>query len=454
MVKKIKVTVVSILALGYLAFILYWLRASAGGGEELLLQSQAYITIATLITAAVFFMLEVIPIAVTAMFIPVALTLTGILDSAQAFNTLGNSTIVLFGGMFVIGAAMFETGLAGVIGNRVIQLSKGSEIKLTLGVILVATALSSVLSNTGTVAVLLPVCLGISDAAGWNRGRLLMPLAIMASVGGMISLVGTPPNITVNATLQQFGQREFGFFEYAAFGLPMSLIATCYLLTIGRRLLPNRPPLPVSQTEPGQEDSRNKRHQIIAGGILLLVVVVMATELIPLHVAAVAGALTCIITGVIDEKKAYRSIDWQTIFLFAGALSLSTALEQTGAGAMIAEAIVGVTGSDVHPYVLLTVMFWISAVLTQFMSNTASAALLAPIGFQIASSLSLDPHPIMMAIAVSASAAFVTPVATPPNTLVYGPGNFRFLDYVKIGLPLLLITYIAAVVIIPLVWPF
>ena len=85
---------------------------------------------------------------------------------------------------------------------------------------------------------------------------------------------------------------------------------------------------------------------------------------------------------------------------------------------MIAEAIVGVTGSDVHPYVLLTVMFWISAVLTQFMSNTASAALLAPIGFQIASSLSLDPHPIMMAIAVSASAAFVTPVATPPNTLV------------------------------------
>ena len=164
--------------------------------------------------------------------------------------------------------------------------------------------------------------------------------------------------------------------------------------------------------------------------------------------------MLAVITGCISEKEAYNAIDWTTIFLFAGTLSLATALDQTGAGKMVANAVIGLVGESTSPYVLMTACFILSAGLTQFMSNTASCALLAPIGLHIAAGMGASPHAILMTIGIAASAAFATPIATPPNTLVLGPGGLKFMDYVKIGLPLLLITYIGCLLIIPRVWPF
>ncbi len=454
MKKRIKATFTFILIAAFLGFIIYMKNLIGAATDEAEISTlQSYITIVTLVVAAILFIMEIIPLSVTAMFIPIVLTLTGVLTSEEAFKSLSNSTILIYGGMFIVGGAMFATGLAGAIGRKVIALSNGSEIKLTLGIIMITALLSSVLSNTGTVAVLLPVCIGIADAAGWQRGKLLMPLAIMASVGGMMTLVGTPPNITVNATLLQYGESQFGFFEYAKFGIPLTIVSTIYLLTIGRRLLKSENKALVNEVETA-ETFHSKKDQLIAGSILLAVVVAMATEIIPLHIAAIAGGLLCIITGILTEREAYRSIDWSTIFLFAGALSLSVALEKTGAGALIANTVINAMGGNVSPYLLITVLFILTAGLTQFMSYTASAALLAPIGLQIAYSLAINPHAVLMTIAVAASAAFATPVATPPNTMVYGPGGFKFMDFVKVGVPLLFITYLMALLLIPLIWPF
>ena len=431
--------------------------AFAAGDEETASNAPAIITLVVLGIAAVLFITEIIPLAVTSMCIPVALTATGVVSPSSAFSGLSNSNVILFAGMFVVGGALFETGVAKLIGDFVVKISRGSESVMMLGVMIFTATLSSVLSNTGTVAVMLPVCIGIADAGGFARGRLLLPLAMMASLGGMISLVGTPPNNTVTMVLGDAGYRTFGFFEFAWIGIPLTIVGIIYLMTIGKKLLP--------KTTGKVDDShvhnvglaqkkQPKSKQIISTAILLVCVVIMATEIMPLHVAAVAGAMLAVITGCISEKEAYNAIDWTTIFLFAGTLSLATALDQTGAGKMVANAVIGLVGESTSPYVLMTACFILSAGLTQFMSNTASCALLAPIGLHIAAGMGASPHAILMTIGIAASAAFATPIATPPNTLVLGPGGLKFMDYVKIGLPLLLITYIACLLIIPRVWPF
>lgn len=415
----------------------------------------AVTTLIILAIAAILFITEIIPLAVTAMAVPVALSLTGVVSSKEAFSGLYDSNVILFAGMFVVGAALFETGVAQKIGDAVVRTAGTSEIRLALGVMVMAAALSSVLSNTGTTAVLLPVAIGIANSAGWNRAKVLMPLAFAAGLGGIITLVGTPPNLLVNGVLGTSGLKEFGFFEFAFIGIPITIAGIIYMLTIGRKLLPDRPNPSDDVVQSKEVKVVSPIKQYVASGILLGVVIVMAffSKTIPLHVAATAGALLCVITGTLTEKQAYRSIDWTTIFLFAGMLSLASAMAKTGAGKLIADFVIGMIGEDANPYVIMSAMFFLSAGLSQFMSNTATAALLAPIGLAIANGLGASPHAILMMIAVAASCAFATPVGTPPNTLVLGPANLKFMDYVKVGLPLIVVSYIVSIIVIPLVWP-
>ncbi|MGI6227269.1 MAG: SLC13 family permease [Peptococcales bacterium] len=416
---------------------------------------QAVTTLIILGVAAVLFITEIIPLAVTAMAVPVVLSQTGVVSPKEAFSGLYDSNVIIFAGMFVVGAALFETGVAQKIGDAVVRKAGTSEIKLALGVMVMAAALSSVLSNTGTTAVLLPVAIGIANSAGWSRSKVLMPLAFAAGLGGVITLVGTPPNLLVNGVLGTSGLREFGFFEFAFIGIPLTVVGIIYMLTIGRKLLPDRPNAPDDNVQNNEVKEVSTIKQYTASGILIGVVIVMAffSKIIPLHVAATVGALLCIITGTLTEKQAYRSIDWTTIFLFAGMLSLASAMATTGAGKLIADFVINLIGEDANPYLIMTAMFFLSAGLSQFMSNTATAALLAPIGLAIANGLGASPHAILMIIGVAASCAFATPVGTPPNTLVLGPANLRFLDYVKVGLPLIFVCYIVSIIIIPLVWP-
>lgn len=426
--------------------------------EEAALQhKKAVTTLIILAVAAVLFITEIIPLAITAMSVPVALALTGVSSSKEAFAGLYDTNVIIFAGMFVVGAALFETGVAKKIGDTVVRIAGTSEIKLAFGVFFIAAALSSVLSNTGTTAVLLPVAIGIASSAGWNRGKVLMPLALAAGLGGTITLVGTPPNLLVNGVLGTAGLRQFGFFEFAYIGIPLTVAGGIYLLTIGRKLIPDRPNPQdeFSKSEGAEQKEISKTKQYISTGILLGVVIVMAffSDVIPLHVASTIGALLCVITGTLSEKQAYRSIDWTTIFLFAGMLGLASAMDKTGAGKLIADFVIGIIGEDASPYVIMTAMFFLSAGLSQFMSNTACAALLAPIGLAIANGLGASPHAILMMIGIAASCAFATPVGTPPNTLVLGPGGFKFVDYIKVGVPLIIVSYIVSIIVIPLVWP-
>ena len=426
----------------------------------------AITTLCVLAVAAFLFVTELIPLAVTAMAACTALGILGVLPSKQVYAGLSNSTVVLFGGMFVIGAAMFKTGLAEAVGLWVVNKAGTGEVKLMGAVMLVTIILSSVSSNTGTVACLMPVIIGIAQAANIPASKELMPLAVAANVGGTITMIGTPPNVIVTGALSAAGLPSFGFFEFALIGVPLSIIVLVYMLTIGRKTIPiknagamDAEAVEAAKKEAGAGDDnapKSKTKMWISGLILLGVVAAMALNLktVPLQTAAVTGAILCVITGCLKEKEAYAGIDWVTIFLFAGMLSVATAMDKTGAGKLIADTVVGMMGEHPNPIILCAVLYLISNVLTQFMSNTASAALLAPIGISIAQSIGADPKPVLMSIGIAASMAFATPMATPPNTLVLGPGGFSFNDYVKVGVPLCVITFIASVAIIPIFWPF
>ena len=426
----------------------------------------AVVTLCVLAVACFLFVTELIPLAVTAMAACTALGILGVLPSKQVYAGLSNSTVVLFGGMFVIGAAMFRTGLAQAIGVAVVRKAGTNEVPLMGAVMLVTIVLSSVSSNTGTVACLMPVIIGICQAAKISPSKELMPLAIAANVGGTITMIGTPPNVIVTGALSAAGLPTFGFFEFAYIGIPLSIIVFFFTLFIGRHLLPkndigemDEEALKEAAEEAGaggDDEPKSTTKMWISGLIMIGVVICMALDLktLPLQTAAVTGAILCVITGCLKEKEAYAGIDWVTIFLFAGMLSVATAMEKTGAGKLIADTVVGSMGEHPNAVVLCAVLYLISNVLTQFMSNTAAAALLAPIGISIAQSIGADPKPVLMAIGIAASMAFATPMATPPNTLVLGPGGFTFNDYVKVGLPLCIVTFIASVIIIPIFWPF
>ena len=406
---------------------------------------------------ALFFVTEIIPLAVTATAGSIACGLLGFIPAKQVFSGLSNSTVVLFAGMFVVGAAMFYTGLAQKIGETVVKLTGTGENSLMVGVMLVGAGLSSVLSNTGTAACLLPVVLGVCAAAKIPASTELMPLAFACGLGGIITLVGTPPNIIASGALEQAGYRAFGFFEFAKIGIPLTLAGLVYMMFIGKHLLPKR--VISEDTEVEQEieaNETNSTKMAVSGIILLLVVLTMAIGVkgVTLEMAAITGAIVAVLTGCLTEKQAYASIDWVTIFLFAGMMPVSSAMSKTGAGKVIAEWAVGLMGGSPSPLVVTAVLFILSCGLTQFMSNTASAALLCPIGIAISKQLGADPSAVLMAIAVAASCAFATPVGTPPNTLVLGPGGFKFMDYVKAGTGLVIVCFVISLILIPMFWPF
>ena len=423
----------------------------------------AYVTLIILAVVAVLFITELIPLALTALAAPVALNLTGVLTPAQAISGFSNSTTVLFGGMFVVGAALFETGAAGKIGDYVVSKAKGNPKLMLLAVMVITAVLSAVLSNTGTAAVMMPLTIGIANSAGINRSKFLMPLALAAGLGGTMTMVGTPPNLLVNGVLEGAGYEAFGFFEFGVVGVPMTIIGILFLLTpIAEKLLPDRPVDEEADaateaavaSELGGMTEKPVSKQYLSVVILLAVVFAMATGVINLTIAAILGAIVCVLTGTIGEKAAYRSIDWTTIFLFAGMLPLADAMAKTGAGQMIADVVIGAMGESAGPYVVMSALFWLTCILSQFMSNTACTALFAPIGLSIAVGMGASPHAVLMTVAMAASCAFATPVGTPPNTLVLGPGGYKFLDYVKVGVPLIILMFLVNLAIVPIVWPF
>ncbi len=420
--------------------------------------SQSTITIIFLVFAIVSFILEKIPLGLTATIVAVGLNVTGVLDTATTFKGYVNSNVILCVAMFVVGQALFETGMANKIGSIVTKFTK-NERMLIIAVMVIVGVMSGFLSNTGTAAVLIPVVCGIADESGYSRSRLLMPLVFAAALGGNISIIGAPGNLMGVNVLQNLGIKT-SFFMYAPIGIPMLIFGILYFVFIGYKLLPGGENVAVAAVEKDakkQTADVPKWKQITSLVVLILVIAAMIFEEeigLSIHISACIGACILVLTGVISEKAALKSIDLKVVLLFGGSLALANALDVTGTGTLIADAIVKLLGQNPNPIVLLAVIFCVTCLLTNFMSNTATTALMVPIAVSLANSLGADARAVVIATVIAGSCAYATPIGMPANTMVVGLGGYKFKDYVKAGLPLILVSGVLCMILLPILFPF
>lgn len=420
--------------------------------------SPSTITLLFLLFAVVMFIWEKIPLGVTAMICAVGLNLTGVLSVSDAFAGFVNSNVILCTAMFIVGQALFETGMANKIGGLVTRFAK-TERSLIIAVMVITGTMSGFLSNTGTAAVLIPVVIGIAAQSGFSRSKLLMPLVFAAALGGNLSIIGAPGNLIGINALNELGI-ETGFFEYIGVGLPMLVAGIVYFAIFGYKLLPSAKDATYADDDnfaPKDFSDVPKWKQIASLVILIITVIAMIFEEqigIKLQVTASIGAIVLMVTGVISEKQALRSIDLKTIFLFGGSLALAKALEVSGAGSLVAEAIIGLLGSSPSPIVLLLVIFVITCTMTNFMSNTATTALMVPIAVSLAQGVGADPRAVVVATVIAGSCAYATPIGMPANTMVVGLGGYKFRDYVKAGMPLILCSFVICMILLPILFPF
>ena len=418
--------------------------------------SQITITLLFLLFAIVMFMWEKIPLGLTSMIVCVGLVVTGVLEWQTAFAGFIDSNVILFVAMFIVGGALFETGMANKIGGIVTHFAK-TERQLIVAIMVIVGVMSGFLSNTGTAAILIPVVIGIAAKSGYSRSRLLMPLVFAAAMGGNLTLIGAPGNMIAQSGMEGIGLK-FGFFDYAKVGVPILIVGIIYFAFIGYKFLPNKE----GSDEGIFDESKDFSHvpkwkQYLSLVILLLTLVGMIFEEqlgIKLCVIGCMGALALMVTGVISEKDALASIDLKTIFLFGGTLSLAAALEQTGAGELIAERVIGMLGDNPSPYVLTFVIFMLCCIMTNFMSNTATTALMASICISIAQGMGADPSAVLMACVIGGSCAYATPIGMPANTMVVTAGGYTFKDYAKAGVPMILVATVVSMILLPIFYPF
>ena len=588
-----------------------------------------------------------------------ALLVCQILTPEEGLAGFANSTVIMMVGLFVVGGGIFQTGLAKMISSKIMALAGQSELRLFLLVMLVTGVIGSVVSNTGTVAVMMPIVVSMAASAGTSPRRLLMPLAFASSMGGMMTLIGTPPNLIVSDTLQHAGYEPLSFFSFLPVGLITLTVGIIGLLPLTKIFLSpkdggkkkkksgkslddlvgeygltsnlfrvhiksegspaigktiadlniyhnyginvlelrrsagqNRFVRTVSQklaspdlilklgdvlylsgdpeniqkfaedyslrlldihtdeiehtssasmdffdigvaevlfmptsTMIGRNISeigfrnkfnvnvlgiRRRKEYIlkdlgsekvqngdvllvqgtwsdigrlknessnwvvlgeplkdaqkvtldhkapIAAAIMIGMIVMMVFDNIPIApvTSVLIAAVLMVITGCVRSMEAaYKTINWQTIVLFGAMLPMSTALEKTGVSAAIADAIVGWLGGS-GPILMLAGIYTATSIMTIFISNTVTAVLMAPIALQCAMQIGVSPVPFMFAVTVAASMCFASPFSTPPNALVMSAGQYTFMDYVKVGLPMQILMGIVMVFVLPLLFPF
>lgn len=421
------------------------------GGENIM--SPIAITLTLLVLVIILFVTEKLPLAVTSMIALMVLVLTGVLSPKDAFAGFVDSNLILFVAMFVIGGAFFETGMANKVGGIVTRFAK-TERQLIVSVMLVTGIMSGFLSNTGTAAILIPVVIGIASKSGFARSRLLLPLIFAAAMGGNLSIIGAPGNLLGKSALEAIGQ-DISFFEYGYVGLPILLIGTLFFATVGYRFLPDH------QAKAGESiyDKAPDFSQVapwkqkVSLIVMVLTIIAMIFEKqigIKFYLSGCIGALVLVTVGVISEKQAYQSIDLQTLFVYGGTLALA----KTGAGKAVADTVISTLGSNASPLLLLAVILLLSCIMTNFMSNFGTAALLIPISVNISEAMGADPKAVIVATVIGASLAFATPIGMPANMMVFAPGGYNFNDYVKAGLPMVIIGYIVSLVLLPILFPF
>ena len=612
------------------------------------------VTIIILVLSAIFFMIGKIRSDLIALCSLILLVLFDILTPAEALSGFSNSVVIMMVGLFVVGGAIFQTGLAKMVSGKIMRTAGKNQFLLFILVMLVTSFVGAFVSNTGTVALMLPIVVSLANSADMSPSRLLMPLAFASSMGGMLTLIGTPPNLVIQEAIVDAGLEPLSFFSFTPVGLVCIAVGIIVLIPLSKWILSRkkrqaedekkshpsmaellreyqleqrlfRVQVPADSTYCGkmlqeldisekygvgileirrkistrrhffnniydhitagphtviqsgdilylsgdaehvsqmigdnalwkldtiyntsESDKMNQtgvaevlllhnsslhnvavrdcgfrekfninilgiqrndtyyvhdlrdfrmhsgdalliqgewsdiarmsreqndwvvlgqpieqvakvtidRKAPVAAGIMLLMILAMIFDWVPAVMAVIIAAVLMVFTGCLrNVEDAYRTINWESIVLIAAMMPMSLALEKTGASSGISMALVSGLG-EYGPLALLAGIYFTTSLMTMFISNTATAVLLAPIAMQSAVSLGVSPYPYLFAVTVAASMCFASPFSTPPNALVMAAGKYTFMDYVKVGLPLQLVIGIVMIFVLPLLFPF
>lgn len=420
----------------------------------------AILVILILLAALVLFVTEWIPLPATAMSVAVAFYLIGAIDADTALKSFASSTAMIIAAMAVIGEAVFQTGGADKIGHLLTRFAK-NERHLIFAIVMFSGIMSGFLSNTGAAALLIALILGISASTGMKRSKLMYPVIVGCCFGGGITIVGTTSGPFLKETLEglNIGQ-TMSFFEFAPLSLVLLLVSAVYMATIGYKLLPDAPRNADSDSVSAAKSNdfsvipRWKTNLSLCLMVGTFLGMIFEKQIgIPLHFIAIIGALIAVSARCITVKSATRAIPISGIIIYAAMVPVAKAMTNSGAADMIANASLNVLGSIGSPVLILCLIFLIITPLTNFMSNAATIILFTPIALIVAETLGIGPKAILIAVRFAASIAIATPVAMPANSMAVEPGGYKFIDYVKPGLPLTFICIAVSIVYIALFYP-
>ncbi|WP_020007701.1 SLC13 family permease [Salinicoccus albus] len=416
-----------------------------------------YITLIIIVLTLILFLIDRLPIALTAMISSLTLGLVGAMEFEQVYAGFASTLVMLVFGMMIVGHALFRTGVVIIIGRAILKTRfANNEKSLIILLMIIVGGLSAFLSNTATVATFIPLVAAMVASSGGKltNKNILMPVGMAGSIGGTITLVGSTAQPMVNSILVEYDQETLGMFDFAWVAIPMMIVLVIYMATVGNKLqdkVYNFPDIVEKPDISSFEDFKPNSKTYIAAGTMIFAILGFATGILPIEIIALMAAVIVLVTGCIEFKDTMKSIDWNTILLMAFAQGIAAGMNDSGAGNMIAEATVSIVGDNV--WLLFTAAVIITVILTNIMSNTAVAAMMAPIFIVIAVNIGYSPLVFMMGIALAANASIATPIGGTAMSQVL-VGGYRFKDYVKIGLPITIILTVLIIILTPLIFGF
>ncbi|MDI1328059.1 MAG: SLC13 family permease [Brevundimonas sp.] len=434
-----------------------------------------------------------------------ALLLLGVVRPVEVQGAFASPAVIALAGLFVIAYAIELSGLLGLMIRQATKLAARVGAIGVWAVIGMCGVLGGFLNNTPVVVLAAPVIRDVAQSLRLSPKRFLMPLSHVSVLGGLMTLIGTSTNLLVNDMARNAGQPVFSLFEITPVGLSIAVVGGLWLYFVGarqlgrsveadeaeqarlaemeearrqaaeavmakrRRLLPfNLPRLGEARTnEDGSGDAHlgdvalfgaadrpfDLRRALIALGVFVAVVAAAGLGLAPIAAAAFAGAVALILLKVITPEEAYAGLRPEILLLIAGMVVVGVAIEVTGLAAIGAEMLIGVI-RPYGPLVALIILYGVTLFATELLSNATVAVLITPIAVALAESFGVDPRPFLVCVMMAASAAFATPFGYQTNVLVFQMGNYSYMDFVRVGVPLNLITWAAAMIAIPIFFPF
>jgi len=405
-------------------------------------------------------MTELLPIATTAMLACLSIAVFGIVPSTVAFGGFSSDIIFMVIGMLIVGNALFETGVAHKMGKSIISMVGTNEKLFIAALIVVSVIISLFLSNTATASIMMPV---VASAVAASKGKFTkkgsyMIVGFSAVAGGGLTVIGSTPQIIAQAMLMEGGHETMGFFEISHIGIPKILILIIYYLTIGYVLQKKvfNFPDPVDDTQKvaaassTEEKPKSGLKMAISVAVLGFCVTGFLTGLWTLGIVAMVGAAICVLTGCISQKRVFSTMDWTSVVVLGSSLGIAAALDQSGAGRLVAQAMINIIGDRMTPFILCVVLALLAVILGNIMSHTATASILMPLSIILAMELGYDVKSVVVAVVVAANVTYMTPISTPPITMTLA-GGYRFMDYVKVGGLINLLSFILVILMFPLV---